>query len=296
MEFKQYQHLERFGTTEVEGIELGTCHVFPKLDGTNASIWLDDKWFVRSGSRKRQLSDISDNAGFDCWVQGQENITKYLVENPTHRLFGEWLVPHSLKTYRKDAWRKFYVFDVMDGGEHLGYESYREALEYYEIDFIPPLCTITNGDYEQFINELKKNTYLIEDGEGFGEGIVIKNYDFVNQYGRTTWAKIVTSEFKENHRKEMGASDIKGKKMVEAEIAEKYVTKALCEKVLAKISIEDGFTQRKIPQLLNTVYYDLVNEDCWNFVKEFKSPTINFKTLAHFVFIKVKENLPSIFS
>ena len=41
MEFKKYQHIERLGTLEVEGIELGTCYVFPKIDGTNGSnlVW-----------------------------------------------------------------------------------------------------------------------------------------------------------------------------------------------------------------------------------------------------------------
>ena len=35
MEFRKYQHIERFGTSEVEQIEIGTCYVFPKIDGTN---------------------------------------------------------------------------------------------------------------------------------------------------------------------------------------------------------------------------------------------------------------------
>ena len=38
MEFKKYQHVERFGTTENEGIEFVTCYVFPMIDGTNGSI------------------------------------------------------------------------------------------------------------------------------------------------------------------------------------------------------------------------------------------------------------------
>lgn len=33
MEFRKYMHLERFGNDEVQGIELGTCYIFSKLDG-----------------------------------------------------------------------------------------------------------------------------------------------------------------------------------------------------------------------------------------------------------------------
>jgi len=31
-ELTKYMHLERLGTSEVEGIENGVCYVFPKLD------------------------------------------------------------------------------------------------------------------------------------------------------------------------------------------------------------------------------------------------------------------------
>lgn len=32
MEFRTYQHIERFGMDEVDGIEVGTTYVFPKID------------------------------------------------------------------------------------------------------------------------------------------------------------------------------------------------------------------------------------------------------------------------
>jgi hypothetical protein len=60
MDFKKYQHIERLGTTEVQNIELGECYVFPKIDGTNASVWLNNGE-VQAGSRNRHLSFDSDN-------------------------------------------------------------------------------------------------------------------------------------------------------------------------------------------------------------------------------------------
>lgn len=42
MNFKEYMHLERFGTDEVEDIEFGECYIFYKIDGTNGSVWVDD--------------------------------------------------------------------------------------------------------------------------------------------------------------------------------------------------------------------------------------------------------------
>ncbi len=298
-EFKKYHHVERFGTTEVQNIELGECYVFPKLDGTNASIWLDEDGGLQAGSRNRHLSIEKDNAGFYGWAKEQANIIAYLQENPTHRLFGEWLVPHSLKTYREDAWRRFYVFDIVDCNEpqgHMHYHEYKPMLENYNIDYIPPLAIIERANYEQFIKQLEKNVFLVEDGKGTGEGVVIKNYDFFNKYGRQVWAKIVTAEFKERHSKVMGAPKVEGRKMIEEEIAKKYVTTALCEKVKAKIELDNnGFSSKQIPRLLNTVYYDVIKEESWNFVKEFKNPTINYKTLQHFIFAQIRLCMPILF-
>lgn len=299
MEFKKYQHIERFGTTEVEGIEFGECYIFPKIDGTNASVWIDENGKIQAGSRRRQLSTEDDNAGFCNWVVSQQNIIDFLKENDKLTLYGEWLVPHSLKTYKDDSWRRFYVFDVVltneEKIEYLHYHVYKPMLEKFNIEYIPPIAIIEKPSYDQLISQLSKNNYLIQDGKGSGEGIVIKNYDFVNRFGRITWAKIVTSEFKEKHHKTMGAPKIQGKKLIEEEIAEKYVTKALCEKVFSKIENECGFSSSQIPRLLNTIYYEVVKEECWNFVKENKNPTINFGTLLHFVFNKAKQCLPKLF-
>lgn len=305
--FIGYTHIERLGTTETQNIELGECYIFPKIDGTNSSVWLSDGE-LQAASRTRQLTDEKDNAGFFEWAKGQTNLLEYLKENPTHRLFGEWLVPHSLKTYRSEAWRKFYVFDVAidkeseqithDGDSHLiylHYEEYKPLVEKFGIDYIPPVCKLTNGSYEQLVNQLMKNVFLIEDGKGYGEGIVIKRYDFRNKYNRQGWAKIVTSEFKEKHSKEMGPPDMKGEKMIEHEIAKEFVTKALVEKEFAKIEVADGWSSKMIPRLLNVVYYSVVKEECWEFVKKHKNPTIDFKRLMHFVFSEVKTHKPELF-
>ncbi len=232
MEFLKYQHLERFGTTEVRQIELGKCYVFPKIDGTNASVWLGDDGTLQAGSRKRHLTLEQDNAGFYAWALKQEHLLAYLQANPTHRLFGEWLVPHSLKTYKEDAWRKFYVFDVaIDKTEeeilhaqdsklkYLSYEVYQPVLEKYDIAYIPPITVLENASYEDFVKQIEKNVFLIEEGKGVGEGVVIKNYEFRNKYNRQPFAKIVTSEFKEAHKRELGARREGERKLVEEEIA-----------------------------------------------------------------------------
>jgi len=301
--FVKYQHIEKYGTDETQNIEIGTCYIFPKIDGTNGSVWIENN-IIKAGSRRRELSLDDDNAGFYEWILKQESLKRFLEAYPHLRLFGEWLVPHSLKTYRDDAWGKFYVFDVCqtrDGDEdellkYLRYEDYKPLLDQFGIEYIPPIRIIKNGSYEDFIKLLESNNYLVKDGFGSGEGVVIKNYSYENKYKRQTWAKIVTSEFKEKHHKEMGAPIVNGKQLIEDEIVKDFCTDALIKKTFGKIKAEnDGWNSRYIPQLLGRVWHDLIKEETWTFIKKFKNPIINFKTLQYKVTLKIKETLPEIF-
>ena len=308
MDFIKYQHVERFGNDEVLNIELGTCYLFPKIDGTNGSVWFDGE-NIRCASRRRSLKGNEDNAGFMEFVLQDERFVRFFTEFPELRLFGEWLVPHSLKTYRDNAWKKFYIFDVTrdkdvedmkhEGDDRLIYlpfDEYEPILNHFGFDYVSPLAIIDKPDYEKMVSWLDRNQFLIKDGEGCGEGIVIKNYSFYNKYNRQVWAKIVRSEFKELHTKEMGAPEQRGKDIIEEYIVNKFCTETLISKVYERIKQSNsGWTSKHIPQLLNTVYYDFINEEMWNILKKCKSPTINFKTLNHFMINKIKETLPNVF-
>lgn len=296
-DFQKYMHVERYGNDEVQGIELGKCYVFPKIDGTNASVWMDNDE-IRCGSRNRELSIDSDNAGFLNAMILDDEIIRALSEIPNIRLYGEWLVPHSLKTYRDDAWRKFYIFDVWsdDKDSWIPYDEYSEMLKPYELNIISPMAVINNATYDNLLREVNQNGFLIVDGKGVGEGVVIKNYNFANRFGNVVWAKIVTNEFKERNKKEFGHKEINGTKMVEQDIVDEFITEHLVNKVFAKIANErEGWNSKYIPRLLSTVYHDLVSEEIWGIVKKMKNPTINFKTLSTLTTIKIKEIRQDLF-
>ena len=301
MEFKKYQHIVRLNDTNAEGIDVGECYIFPKIDGTNSQVWLDDDGNLCAGSRNRKLTIENDNAGFFEAILKDDRVKRYLDDHPGHRLYGEWLVPHSLKTYRDDAWRKFYVFDVcvdaetLDGVEYIPYEEYAPVLMEYGLDFIDPIKVIVNPSQDDLIHCLDINDFLIQDGKGVGEGIVIKNYSYKNKFGRVNWAKVVTSEFKEKHRKEMGAPRLE-RHIVEQDIVSKYITKAFVEKEFYKLKEDErGWQSKRIPELFGKVWYEFINEESWNFIKEFKRPTINFAALYTLMVEEVKRVLPEVF-
>lgn len=295
MEFEKYQHIERFGQPSVDGILDGKVYVFNKIDGTNAQVWIDENKVLHFGSRNRELSLDFDNAGFMAKISNDERIIKFLTDYPNYRVYGEWLKPHTIKNYEDDAWDKFYIFDITTEDEkYVQYPVYSKLLDEYGLDYIPLLTCLGNPTYEDILKLLDNVNFLIKDGSGQGEGIVIKNYDFVNRFGRTVWAKIVSKEFRSKHQR-VDANTIKDDTMVETKIVEKYVTKSLVEKEYAKLCVDELFDKKQIPRLLNTIFYSLVTEESWNFIKEFRNPTINFKTLSFLCNEKTKDCLPNLF-
>lgn len=288
-------HVEKFGTDEVQGIELGEVYIFPKLDGTNGSLWWNDG--VQAGSRNRQLDIHNDNAGFYNWALENGPVNEFFKFHKGIRLYGEWLVPHSLKTYSDTAWRRFYIFDVEDvNGNLMPYAQYQPYLESFGLDYVPPICILRNATYDALLQELDNNQFLIKDGHGSGEGIVLKNYEYKNQFSRVCWAKLITNAFKEKHVKEMGANYKDCKAMPEQQVVDTYITNHLVDKTVSKIVNENqGWNSRYIPQLLNTVFYDLVREEIWDAIKKLKLPTINFKTLNTLAILKVKQLRPELF-
>ena len=298
-EFKKYQHIERLGSDEVDGIEYGTCVIMPKIDGTNASIWRKEGGVLGFGSRTRELSLEKDNAGFMNAMFNDERFHKFFERYPHVRLYGEWLVPHTLKTYKKDAWKKFYVFDVTiedepGGTIHIPFHVYEDWLKEFGIDYIEPLAVVTNPDKLSFYDYLDQNTFLMDND--IGEGIVIKNYGYRNKYGRQTWAKIVRSEFKAAH-KSMKEKEAKALiELLESKIVDEYVTQTLVDKEYAKIvNEENGWSSKYIPRLLSTVYHCLICEELWGALKKFKDPKIDFRLLRTLCIDKIKQLKSDLF-
>lgn len=324
--YVSYTHVERLDHPNVEGLLLGECYVFPKLDGANSVLWYDPYQDTPgTGSRRRDMSvpDSDDNHGFraamlELWHEGRLD-SVFAALPPGALIYGEWLVPHTLKTYRSDAWRQFYAFDVRDPNNHLflPYNDWAPQLRDCGMKVVEPLQIIRNPTIEDIAHVRDTaNTYLISENSGVGEGVVVKNYAFRNAFGRQVWGKSVRNDFKEENRRAFGVAEREGSFQVECAIAEAYVTQAFVEKtrfsVERAILIEDGIVfdpddpgrikrvlaekrGQLIPRLLQTVYQELLNEETASFVKRFKDPTIDFRKLRTFVTQQTKKFAGDLF-
>jgi hypothetical protein len=317
--FERYGHVERLGTAATDGILFGDCYIFPKLDGTNAQVWVDDEGKIQAGSRNRQLGEGSDNAGFREHAIACPALAAYFRMHPGTRLYGEWLVPHTIKGYRDDTWRKFYVFDVVRAdGTLMHFEKYAPLLDAFGVEYIPPIRRVINPTTEEIHRALEQNTYCMKDGEGAGEGIVIKQYGWVNKWGNEAHAKLVRAEFKDKALKTFPNAVNDGKRQVEVDIAEKFVTAALVGKERAKIELQilndnphdpdaggillphrekvlQENRKQIIPRLLEQVYHAVVTEEIWNMLRMKGVKVIDFAKLRGAIIAKTKTYAGDLF-
>jgi hypothetical protein len=334
-QFRKYDHLERGRHPDVSELGFGVVHVFPKLDGTNASVWaapvehpdlgvVDVE--VKCGSRARTLSKDADNAGFHAWVHGDSEqavaLRAFVTQFPHLIVYGEWLVPHTLKTYREDAWRRFYVFDVYTHatGKYLPYEVYADPLAQMGIDVIQPLAIIENPSENDLIKLRDEgNTVLMREGE-IGEGIVLKNYDWANKWGRQPWAKMVRETFNNGSNPRPKLRD--GGRKIEQEIVDTFCSDVFIRKTWSKVVLavanekagdstadlflQDGngpaqgafveeYRHKIIPRFIGTVYWDFIEEETRTFVKKLKNPVVDFSKLQKLVTIAAKRVMKEIF-
>lgn len=335
-QFRKFDHVERVAHSDVADLTCGTVHVFPKLDGTNASVWASVLPSdgpecpigveVQCGSRNRILSADADNAGFHAWVHSDDAralaLRMFVLQNPHLIVYGEWLVPHSLKTYADDAWRCFYVFDIYTHatGKYLPYDSYADSLAKMGIDVIKPLAVIENPSDNE-LNALRDegNTFLMK--SGIGEGIVLKNYDWTNKWGRQPWAKMVRETFR-NHTPKIVRDAATEQDIIDAFCSDAFIRKTWAKVVQAVAndmgvhlvtdafdmdSVDDGPTMahftafveanryKLIPRFLGTIYWDFIEEETRGFVKKFKSPCVDFSKLQKLVVLAAKTTMKEIF-
>lgn len=303
MLFNKYMHIERFGkSNKIEGIERGTCYIFPKIDGSNASVW-SEKGVICVGSRNEVCSEKHNGKGLYQAVKNDKEIEKLLLDNSKLRLYGEYLIPHTLKEYNKESWGKFYIFDVaieLDSGEefYLSYDVYSPILDSYSVSYIKPLEVISYPITTDFARLLESNKYLLEGTDVVGEGIIIKNYTYISrQTKKQLFAKIVREEFIAEHHN-LEYDEKKGTyiaKTIEEKIADEYFTDAFIEKEMLK-GIDNLFEgnfkkedRKRIPELFDFVFYAFIEEDMRNVIEQYKKPDISFLKLFNLCRERIKK-------
>lgn len=281
MEFRKYKKILRHGKEETAGILQGTCYVQEKIDGANTSIWLDDNGCIQCGSRNRQLINDDFN-GFVSYAKSHEGINKFLKQNPLAILYGEWLVKHTIQ-YNHAFYSKFYLFDIyFDNAFVTPKEVYEISIE-YSIDCVPQIGVFINPEIDNLRNFVGKSKF----GDR-GEGIVIKNMEFINKFGDLVYAKLVCEKFKEKNLLTFNDNDKHSEFYNEMYFVNKYMTLSRVKKITEKLQpeINEKLDMKHIPRICDTAYHDMLTEEIWEASKKIES--INFKVLKNLAHKKAK--------
>jgi ATP-dependent RNA circularization protein (DNA/RNA ligase family) len=260
------------------------------LDGSNGSVRLGADGELLLTSRARVLSEEFDNQNFFATFSSDERFVKYLTKHPTHVLFGEWIYTRGVLKYTADITGKFMVFDVMDAatGEYLPPETYVGELDNFAIDRIPIIEKVVNPQPEDIMKVLAEHKSGWN-SEGEFEGIVLKNYEFRNKYGRQTFGKIVRDEWKEIQADRRTRAVIED---LEQDIIDTFLTAAFIKKEFSKI---ENFDKSRIGELLGRIWHALITEEAWHIIKKYKNPTVNFARLNNLTIQKIKQVLAEYF-
>lgn len=187
--FRKYDSIVRYGKKGTyESVADGQEIVIQeKLDGANASFTYEGGE-LKAYSRKTELSSKDSLRGFYGWVM--ENINpELMVEGATY--YGEWLVSHRV-TYNDDAYKRFYLFDVVTKYEEfLPVNLVLATAGILGIDHVPVFYAGAFQSIEHIESFIGKSLLGKE-----GEGVVVKNLERRNELGQP-YIKFVSERFAE---------------------------------------------------------------------------------------------------
>ena len=307
----RYQHVERLGNEEVDGLLDGEVVVQTKIDGTNLTVaWYDEpvglviasrnNVVYRNGERvKFPVVDKEGNPKLDENGQPRfetrfDDAVDYVLAHDGIKtmaslgfiLRGEWLIQHST-VYDKEKYSHFYLFDVQwRTGAYVPIDQWSGSADEHGVRYIPVLARYNRPSMEMLV-ELTKGPD--EFGAKQKEGVVVKRYDFSNKYGRMTWGKLVSADFTEKMHAAMGAIN---DDPVEIRFVARVVTYEFIMKTIGTIEqdvVARKLTIRDMPQVLGRVWHDAFTEELWDFVKKENVGKMDFRAAQRLAVQKTRD-------
>jgi hypothetical protein len=292
-EMKKYTDIIRLGhksTSEV--LKQGDyITITEKIDGANASFTLNEESQIDCFSRNTQLSAENTLRGFYGWILDKIATQQELL-NTDYIYYGEWLVSHKV-VYRPEAYNNFYLFSIWSKSENKYLSDDVVKAEAVKLNLSQPHY-FYEGEYISFEHLLSfvGQSKLTPTGDK-GEGVVVKNVDYIDNYGRQMFVKLVSSEFAEIQKQKLPKNP--NPNQAEVEQIKTILTKARVEKLLYKL-VDEGILDSNfgiedmgiiLKNISTRVYEDMIKEES-EFLTQFEEDLIR-KTVGKTIPTMVKE-------
>lgn len=241
MEQKKYHSIVRYGHISTrEVLNRGDQIIIQeKVDGANASFAVVDGE-LKCWSRNRELNMSNTLEGFYVWAKQNIEVDK-LLEGVVY--FGEWTAQHKV-VYEGYA-KQFFLYDIynLHLEEYVSFSMVRDEAKRLGLNLIP---VFFEGEFESFeqlmsyVGRTELNGKLGQ--EVSGEGIVVKNVDYRDSFGKQMFVKLVVDKFAEVQMQK-APKDPKKKFTPEELKVRECITSPRVEKQLFKM-IEEGLLER----------------------------------------------------
>ncbi len=297
MEHKKFMDIERLKGSYTYGFQKGDIiQITEKIDGANAALRYDSSTdCVAAQSRKNILNPTNNLRGFYEWTQllGKDKVKEVLGENKI--LFGEWLVPHTVK-YPNERYNKFYCYDVYDtsAGMYLPQNEVKEIVKKLGLIYVPVFYEGEFISWEHCMRFVGKT----ELGGESGEGIVIKNQTRLNDKNTRLpfYVKIVSEKFSEtkgHSNKTKTPEELKARES-NISLAETIVTKPRIEKILNKL-VDEGilsksWTVKDMPIVAKNLTKEVIH-DCVKEENEIVQRISDFGKAANSISMKIAKEI-----
>ncbi|TJZ71422.1 hypothetical protein FA037_05750 [Bacillus amyloliquefaciens] len=290
-EMKKYTDIVRLGHRTTEGVltENDYVVVYEKLDGANASFTLNPATHeMEAFSRNRKLDSENNLRGYYEYTQkiDPEGL------NSDYIYFGEWLVKHKVD-YGVNK-NEFYLFDIYDKKEDVYLSHVDVVAEAFRIGLtLAPI--LYAGKYRGFdhLQNFVGRSALADELAG-GEGVVVKNVSYRDNFGKQLFVKVVSDSFREMQPQK--APRDPAKLNAEQTFVRTFATKGRVDKLLRKM-VDEGVIEEKfdlsdmgviLSHLGGRVYDDLIKEESDSLPQDFEEKAVR-RAIGKYVPVLVRE-------
>lgn len=268
----KFIEIELLGKLSNEGILDGVVEISEKMDGANMSFFRENEGDPLT-FRSRRI-ELNEKTGYNGFYPGIQKVLEADMKDPfPHKkmFFGERMSKHVIHYGECPEFIGFAVMDLETG-------RYEADWMHHFIERAMPIVPyhIVENPTAEDLKKLINAKSAFGDAEAIAEGIVIKNYDKINQFGTQTFAKLVRAGFAEDSGRGKGYCV---KKEEEEKFAKRFATPARVSKAVFRILEEKPNMQLDMPImpfLVSETVNDILKEEILTIAKECKGE-FNFR-------------------
>ena len=287
---EKYFKIKRLGHTDNEELVRyldDVVYITEKLDGANARMWIDEGELV-FGSRN--VNNIDRGGSFGKFISYLEEKVNSEDLDQDYIYIGEFMKKQTLSYPEDTPPVVFYDILYKDNVTPIDYGVAMKEFKRLGLDYITPL-------YKGKLKKVKDNLegFLEESDyrEGKPEGIVIKNYDRTNRFGRQLFAKLVNEGFKEKHKASFKDSGGKKRSKIFNQmkyLADTYIPESRIKKVIFRLKDEEGreVNRSLMNCLIPLVIKDALDEEIVTIYNDEKIDVVDFKVLQQHKIVPIK--------